>query len=36
MSEQQPEHMDWAMFKSPFIRQMYQKTEWHSVGIGNR
>ncbi len=35
MSEQQPEHMDCAMVKSPFIRQMYQKTE-HGVGIGNR
>ncbi len=36
MSEQQPEHMDWAMVKSPFIRQMYHKTEWNGVGIGNR
>ncbi len=38
MSEQQPEHMplDWAMVKSQFSRQMYQKTEWHGVGIGNR
>ncbi len=36
MSEQQPKHMEWAMAKkSPFIRQMYQKTEWHGVGIGN-
>ncbi len=34
MSEQQPEHMDWAMVKSPFIRQMYQKTERNGVGIG--
>ncbi len=25
-----------AMVKSPFIRQMYQKTEWNGVGIGNR
>ncbi len=24
MSKQQPEHVDWAMVKSPFIRQMYQ------------
>ncbi len=36
MSEQQPEHMDWAMVKSSFITQMYQKTERHGVGISNR
>ena len=36
MSEQQPEHIEWAMVKSPFIRQMCQKTELHGVGIANR
>ena len=32
MSEQQPEHMDWAKVKSPFIRQMYQKTK-HGAAV---